>query len=159
MLEIWYEAMASSPLESLFKWWSPDPNWPRPRRSCVWTIGSWIWKWNMLNKKRNVSIGHWCLPPSALSKIAPWSDVQTDGKPDPYIAPCMRQVRQQNYELDMNKFPWSLCTNCKGGLWTWSLEHTNEQTHKHTHTHTQRINSISSSAILWRGHKNLLQSC
>ena len=31
-------------------------------------------------------------PPSALTKIAPLRDIRTDGKPDPYIAPSLRQA-------------------------------------------------------------------
>ena len=54
--------------------------------------------------------------PSALSKTAPWKDIWTDGKVNPYIALCPRQARQQNYEPDIYRFHWSLCTNCKCGL-------------------------------------------
>ena len=40
----------------------------------------------------------------ALTKIAPLWDIRTDGKPDPYIAPSLRQARQQSYEPDMDRF-------------------------------------------------------
>ena len=35
MLEIWYVALPSGPLPSLFKWWPQGPKWP-------WGRGSWV---------------------------------------------------------------------------------------------------------------------
>ena len=36
-----------------------------------------------------------------------WMDVHMDGKPDPYIVPCLRQVQQKGDNIcDFNLLPW-----------------------------------------------------
>ena len=51
--------------------------------------------------------------PSALSKIALMGPYKWMEKPDPYIAPSLRQAQQQSYEPDTNMFHLRLCISCK----------------------------------------------